>query len=149
MRRPKNIAGGVKWNYTHIEDGYSQVSTNYDHLQNIVREHRHRNNYPVGTDFARQFDDNICNNAKEGQCEEDVPPSLLSRAVRFTKAMANWGSSGFKLRSQEEVERIMDICQVCPSYTGENTPFRIGCKRCGCSAKKTYVATEHCPINRW
>lgn len=150
--KPKNPdapAKGMLWHYVNAEDGHKISTLHYDTLKKKVRDYRRLNQYPVGSNFDSDFDANICSHADSNDCYDDTVPPLTKRAVKFAKAMVNWATSGFKTRSKEEVDRIMDICEGCEYFSGENSPFKVGCKKCGCSSKKVYLATESCPVNKW
>lgn len=150
--KPKNPdapAKGMLWKFKNPEDNHFLQALHYDALKKKVRDYRRLNNYPIGSNFDSDFDANLCSHADSNDCYDDTIPPLTKRAVKFAKAMVNWAGSGFKTRSKEEVERVMNICEGCEHYTGESSPFKIACRRCGCSAKKLYIATEKCPIGRW
>jgi len=50
------------------------------------------------------------------------------------------------LVSEEEKINRLNICRECEWFESENER----CKKCGCwLAIKTYMKSEHCPINKW
>lgn len=110
-------------------------------------KYRKANNYPVGLQFNEEFEHNICENTgRPDLCYEYVEPSLLQKASAFSRAVVQWAKSGFPVRSEEEVEKVKELCRACPEYAGERGYFKIFCKKCGCSSKKQWLATEHCPL---
>lgn len=150
--KPKNPdapAKGMLWHYVNVEDSYKISALHYDTLKKKVRDYRRLNNYPIGSNFDNDFDANLCSHADSNDCCDDTIPPLAKRAVKFAKAMVNWASSGFPTRSKEEVEKIMDICEGCEFFNGEGSPFKIACKKCGCSSLALYVKTKVCPAGKW
>lgn len=82
---------------------------------------------------------------------EPSQPSLLQQAGSYVAAVTGWVASGSPLRSQEEVDRLLAICQACEHY-------RAGvCVLCGCTVdrrrsgwrNKLAMATESCPAGKW
>jgi hypothetical protein len=73
-------------------------------------------------------------------------------ARHYMAALAKWMKAGFPTRTDEEVERIVSICQSnkCRGYVGGR------CRFCGCQVNtgpaivnKARMATEDCPKKRW
>ena len=148
-KSPGTPPKGMRWTYKNVEDNFEIQHLHYDILKSKVRDYRRLNNYPVGSNFDSDFDANVCSNADGNDCFDDSTPPLARRAVKFAKAMVSWAGSGFPTRSKEEVERIMEICHGCEYFSGENSPFKVSCKKCGCSSLQAYVSTKHCPIQKW
>jgi hypothetical protein len=74
----------------------------------------------------------------------------LSDVAHYGKALFMWGAAGFPERSDEEVARLLAICQACEHYTQGR------CRKCGCRVSnapalinKIRMATENCPIGKW
>lgn len=79
----------------------------------------------------------------------DIPP-LLIRGLNFALAMARWARGGFQVRSQDEIDERLAICQSCPHLVDNH------CKLCGCACveknrliNKLALKTEKCPIGKW
>lgn len=76
-------------------------------------------------------------------------PSLLIRGINFASAMARWTSSGFKTRTQSEIDERLAICKECPEFNGN------ACAKCGCLCNadgvinKLALKSESCPIGKW
>jgi hypothetical protein len=77
-------------------------------------------------------------------------PGLLQRGLHFGRAMGRWLAGGAVLRSQEQVNERLQICQACPLLQGDQ------CTRCGCTINgevtpfnKLAVSTETCPLGKW
>ena len=67
---------------------------------------------------------------------------LLREAVRYAK-------SGFKTRTQEEMEEVIAICEQCDFYVLV-TRFGPRCSRCGCHMNiKRWWITSYCPKEKW
>lgn len=84
----------------------------------------------------------------------DDPPRRIAattKAFRYAEALARWVKAGRPVRSTEEVDRILDICQACEYYENET------CQKCGCVIRKKpaafrnklKMATESCPVEKW
>lgn len=136
------------WKFVNWEDGQVLSHTYYSQLLNQVKAYRRANHYPIGSNFQEQFEANLCENRPEF-CFEFTPPSLLTKAATFTVALGRWAKSGFKVRSEEECEAILNICRQCNHYGGETGVLRVACRLCGCSRKKVAMRTEACPAGHW
>ena len=70
------------------------------------------------------------------------PPTLTELAGNFTKAMAKWAGSGFKLIDKAAyIERRL-ACESCDN--------KWRCPICGCVKwAKSALATEVCPEGKW
>ncbi len=76
--------------------------------------------------------------------------SLQVKAVHFATAMARWAGNGFAMRSQDEINERLAICQACPNLVDKH------CKLCGCACVETNqvmnklaLKSEKCPIGKW
>lgn len=77
----------------------------------------------------------------------------VEKAVRATRALANWAVSGFSNVSEYEFEERLAACSICPHAQNlvENIGFgAVGkhthCGLCGCPIhRKARMATEKCP----
>jgi hypothetical protein len=76
----------------------------------------------------------------------------LEDAKCYTKALARWTKAGFPVRSQAEVERILnEHCKPCDDYIDGR------CRECGCKVNKSRfplvnkikMATEGCKKEKW
>lgn len=95
------------------------------------------------------------------------PMNIIRRAGHYVASTTKWVSSGAHLRSDEEVDRIVKICEACPEgYFKEGVCTH---KSCGCHVMSTQGekmtlfgvllgegminkirrTTEHCPIGEW
>ena len=76
-------------------------------------------------------------------------PSVFIRGINFAGAMARWASTGFKLRSQVEIDERLAICQACPKLQGDT------CSVCGCNCNangvinKLALKGQACPLGKW
>lgn len=138
------------WIFKNPEDGQILKHVYFSQLQNMVKGYRRANSFPIGSNFQEQFEANLCENRPEF-CFEFTPPSLITKAGTFAVALGRWAKSGFKVRSAEEAEAVLNICRACPHYAGETGLLKVACRVCGCSRKKVFLASEHCPDNppRW
>lgn len=143
------VPPGGTWTYVHAENGYVQQHPYLHQLRQNVKKYRQINNFPVGSEFNAEFEDNVCKRSAYGVCADFIPPSMMEKASSLTKALTRWAMSGFKVRKEDEVERIRAICKYCTFYGGENGLLKVICKKCGCSNLKLWVQDSHCPINKW
>lgn len=145
MLKVKDIAQCRDYKYLNSEDNYRISDTFYWRLEEKVKQYRKANNYPIGSNWSEQFEANVCANSP-GVCVETKLPSPRVRAASVVRAAVRWAKAGFKTRTHEEAEAILEnFCRKCEHYGGEKGLLRIACRLCGCSSKKTYLATEHCP----
>ncbi len=87
--------------------------------------------------------------------DDEVPaPSLATRILSYTQAVAEWLAAGQPERSDEEVQRIYkEQCEPC-SWRKRRTDI---CRGCGCRVaaygmavlNKIKMATQHCPREKW
>lgn len=136
------------WVWKDPETGTSLKSPYYNVLMRRAKDYRRANNLPVGQNFNEEFEKILCEHNPDG-CIDLEAPSPMAMASNLAMALANWTRSGFKMRSQEEIDSVMAICRGCNHYAGESGILKIVCKVCKCSRKKTALATEHCPIGKW
>jgi hypothetical protein len=76
-------------------------------------------------------------------------PTTVQKATTYATAVARWIAAGFPIRSDEEVERIYEICSACKWMHAAGY-----CQKCGCRLSKSRqamtnkirMATEHCPL---
>ena len=148
--RDKSAVPPKPWKYIDPDDSQFFQSVYYKQLYEMAKTYRRANNYPIGTNFQEQFDAILCQHSAE-LCFDYIEPSLASKVGKLAVALSNWAKSGFRVRSAEEADAILNICRACPHYAGETGILRVACRVCGCSRKKAYLATEHCPDTppRW
>lgn len=77
-------------------------------------------------------------------------PSLLTKALNFTKSAVSHVAAGMPRASDAEIERRFTICQGCEHYDGQ------ACTQCGCPVvresrfvSKLAWANEACPVGKW
>ena len=79
--------------------------------------------------------------------------NVFPLTVLWVHAMWEWKKADYKIRSDDEVAVILDICQEpCKFY--DDAGF---CKRCGCSVNKSKFAlinkirmcSQRCPEGKW
>lgn len=83
--------------------------------------------------------------------EEPQKPNWLIRGWNFTAAMAKWTAAGRPMRTQDEIDARLKICQACPYLDRQSN-----CTVCGCACVETNqvlnklaIATEKCPKGKW
>lgn len=143
------VPKGGKWTYINPEDSFAIEHLHIDELRNRARKYRRINNYPIGSQWDEQFEDNVCQQASDCDCVEIGVPTITSRIKTFASALVRSAKSGFKQVTAEEVARRMDVCGACPYYSGSHSIWKIACKKCGCTGLKLNMATEKCPLNKW
>ncbi len=89
--------------------------------------------------------------------EQSPAGSAIAKATRYAKSTAEWIAAGRPVRPNEEVERILRMCQsdACGYYEPRGDD-RGMCRACGCMLNlygglfnKIRRATEHCPKEYW
>lgn len=71
-------------------------------------------------------------------------PGRIEMAVNFTKALASHVAGGSQMTTQEQLQRRLEVCTVCPKRNGDS------CGVCGCLIdKKATWSEQPCPIGRW
>lgn len=140
--------GGV-FPYVNPEDGYRIESHAFGVLEDKVKSYRKANHYPIGSNFHQDFEKIVCQNLHPDCCFEYEPPSPAQRAKQAAFALINWAKQGFKVRSEEEINTIRAICEVCPFYSGKSGLFKIACGACGCGGLKLAMEGTKCPKGKW
>jgi len=81
-------------------------------------------------------------------------PALLMQLMSWKEAVKKWREAGKPVRSDEEVNAILEQhCKACSWYDKDKRR----CKGCGCKVtdggiavfNKVRMATEHCPRDLW
>lgn len=78
-------------------------------------------------------------------------PTLFQQARNLTWALLRWGRSGFRTRSEADIEKILEICKGCQFYNA----VKQRCSKCGCNCNnnnlvnKIALASESCPEGKW
>lgn len=77
-------------------------------------------------------------------------PPLLIRGWNFATAMWRWTSAGFPMRTQQDIDTRLAICQGCEFFANN------ACSQCGCGCteetrliNKLALSTEKCPVGKW
>jgi hypothetical protein len=85
---------------------------------------------------------------------EDKPvlPNISRQAWNYVKALTYHVASGVQVASREEIDRRLEVCQLCPQRTGNR------CSECGCyldedpgsgrEGKALWLESE-CPLGKW
>lgn len=99
---------------------------------------------------------NSLNVAMATHTNDSIPqmPSLPTRLVTYTDAVARWIECGRPTRTDDEVTTIYD--QHCKSCNWRKKRTNM-CRGCGCHVaskgmaltNKIKMATEHCPRDKW
>ena len=78
-------------------------------------------------------------------------PSVARMAVNYAKSTARHVMNQGKLRSPEEVERIISTyCNASPTPCEHYRKFDGRCAKCGCPLKRKVIREiERCPIGKW
>ena len=74
-------------------------------------------------------------------------------ALKYAVALTRWIAAGRPIRTDEEVEEIVAICEDCDKYKTDEKRCRV----CGCGVStgglaifnKARLATERCPKDKW
>lgn len=117
--------------YVHPETHEIFRHNYYDELKKRVLNYFRLHNYPIGIDWDRQFDENVCRNSPHLDCTDfnpdriDISASLsLSDIVRGTSVLGQFEIAGSPIVTQAEAERRAGICVRCP----HNVTFSKSCR---------------------
>lgn len=80
-------------------------------------------------------------------------PSIVKKAVNYTKAVATHIITGSHTRTDEEVEKLLEICKTCDKFNLEKSY----CTICGCRCNanksaftnKLRMKSQKCPKGKW
>ena len=85
------------------------------------------------------------------KCLNKKLPSLRTQIVEYAKTLGGWLKAGGKERSEEEIQRIWNICIQCDAFVDGK------CMECGCTLglkghpikNKLKMDTTHCIRGLW
>ncbi len=83
-------------------------------------------------------------------------PSLVARIGHYGLSVGAWIAKGRPVRSDEEIEKLLDICEECEHHGRDKRGTPV-CAKCGCCTNnrhsgwvnKLAMATEKCPVGKW
>lgn len=76
-------------------------------------------------------------------------PPITTMAKTLAVETAKHAASGFKNRTQDEIDRITKLCQSCENVFHDD---KLGtrCRLCGCNMTlKIKWTTARCPVEKW
>lgn len=80
----------------------------------------------------------------------DKGPPAFRKVSKFAVAAALHAMRGSPKRTDEEIEKLYEICRTCDRFTED------ACRLCGCAVKRKKVyrnklawADQHCDEGRW
>lgn len=148
VRDNSSVPPGGMWVYVHPETGIIIQHPYFNVCKGRVKAFLRANNYPVGSNFDEDFEENICSHAAAGVCDDFVPPTLMEKMGTLAQALYRAAISGrAKIVDAEEVQRRRSICEACNYYGGSRSLLKIACQRCGCSGLALYLEVKHCPLS--
>lgn len=79
------------------------------------------------------------------------PPTWSKMLASFTTESIRWAASGFKLAPRDTLQERHRICLECRHWDPDRWAGTGGCRICGCSRLKPFLATTACPDTppRW
>lgn len=101
-------------------------------------------------------------NVRQNNFKKPIPqePSLIQKAANYAKSTVEHIASGAELRTQEEIDVIINICRSCEFFKLKDAERGFGsCSLCGCGinsnhshiSNKLARKNESCPASphRW
>jgi len=141
------VPRGGAWIWKHAETGHVLSHPYYNQIKQDVKKFLQANNYPIGSNFEDDFEQNICANADPAMCMEWVPPSIFEKMSTLSQTLLITAQQiRDPLVSAEVVEERQRICESCNFYGGSRAPLKIACRKCGCTGLALYLAAKHCPL---
>ena len=153
-----NAAGAIggMWVWKHAETGHIIRHSNYSGCMRLVKSFLRANNYPIGSNFEDDFEQNLCANGAPGLCVDFEPPSVLEKMSSLARALYQTARSWREpLVSAEELQDRRDWCTGneirprCNFYAGSTSPLKVACVKCGCSSLALFLKSKHCPAGKW
>lgn len=89
--------------------------------------------------------------------EAAAEPGWARLGLNLVTALGKWEMAGRPTRTQQQIDKLLAICQACP-FMGRRKNGETYCGKCGCpvsgqvtTRNKLFLATESCPLNppRW
>ena len=137
------------WIYVCPEDKYRVTALSYNATKSKAFNYRKINNYPIGSNWDTDFEQNICENMSPGVCTDWIPPTLAEKMDNLTLSLLNYARSGFKVTEPDKATARLDICIECNYYSGQRGLLKIMCRKCGCSGLKLFMDSSICPLKKW
>jgi len=89
----------------------------------------------------------------EKDSKEVEAPPLQTQVKHYAKALYNWVKEGREVRTDEEIQQLLEICKQCDLYDAKKQI----CKKCGCRvnsgsraiSNKLKMKSESCPLGKW
>jgi hypothetical protein len=152
MRKVLNTSKGPpggKWIYVCPEDGEHITAQSFIVIKQRALNYRKINNYPVGSNWDDDFEQNLCEHMHLSVCTDWSPPTLGQKLENLKQSLLNYARSGFTVTDSDKVKARLDICMDCNYYSGQRGTLKIMCKKCGCTGLKLFMASSVCPDKKW
>jgi len=133
--------------YIDKDSGYRLAHPYYFELKKQAKSHRVANEFPIGTNWSDDFDNNVAENTTSAASVEYKPPTMLEKMSAVSRALYKFALSGFKVVSDEVFAQRKAICEQCGFYGGDTGVLKISCRACGCSGVHLHMASKHCVLS--
>lgn len=151
MKKVRDSASGAiggAWIWKHPETGHVIRHSNFKGCRDQVKIFLRANNYPIGSNFDQEFEENLCANGAPNLCEELIPPTLLEKMTSLGRALYQAGKQWREpLVTPEVLEQRKAICAECNYFGGSSGLLRVACQKCGCSRLALHLASKICPLH--
>lgn len=153
MKKVRDSASGAiggLWIWKHPETGFVVRHSNFKGCRDQVKIFLRANNFPIGSNFEQEFEENLCANGAPNLCEEFVPPTILEKMSSIGQALyraaKQWRAP---IVTAEVLQERRSICESCNFFGGSTNLLKVACQKCGCAGIKLGLVSEHCPISKW
>lgn len=114
--------GGFR--YRHAETGHVTEHVARSEWIMAAKAYRRLNNFPIGLNFEKEMEDQLCQTLPPGWCDQEVEPGFWARAAGSlamtlesvkdgTRVLAAWMASGARHVSKEEANLRARTCLTC------------------------------------
>jgi hypothetical protein len=126
LKHPNNeLSSG--WIYVHPETRKIIRGRTFPELVEAAKEYAREHNFPIGSEFSRQLEEAVCDDApslcKECQVEGEPIKVTAGMVLRGTKTMIAFLVAGRPVVDQPEATRRAGLCYRCP----KRSRFRTSC----------------------
>lgn len=159
--RDISIKASTGWWVIDDVSGAKLESNSYRNLKHTIIDHRKGNDLPYDAiEVEEMIQEQVCAREPGTYCEpfpsakthsgQNVKTLTIGAMLKgFAEESAKFAKSGFKMTTEAEFHRRLEICRGC-SFWDEKARGGLGkCRKCGCTKMKHWFSTSHCPMRLW
>lgn len=115
-------SGGFR--YRHVETGHVTEHVARSEWLSQAKAYRRLNNFPIGLNFEKEMEDQLCQTLPPGWCDQEKEPGYWAKSAGMvamtletvkqgTKVLSAWMMSGARHVSRHEANSRAKVCLTC------------------------------------